>query len=668
MTYLYTNNVSITNTSASPVTTAYANTVQLDALNRLKVSTVQDQIWYTAIVDKDSDLRFVELMTSNVIVVSATATRTNTNAIVVSSTANMQPGAVITDGSGVPYSPPTYVVSIPSSGNIILNQNVTVSNGSNITVNTNRSIATATGNQTTSNLIVSSSTGFSPGNYLTNIQPGTANALPFNTFVVSVPGPNNVVLNQTVTIASGDTIASDSANSYFNVVTSDITLCPGTRPDGSLTRQSRISHRIIPGVSHTVYQTVNWNGNDANTVKRFGLFNDKAGLYWQLTGGDSLAAVVRRTNPDGSIHEDTTFRANFNTDKLDGTGPSGFNITSSNTVALTGWNGTAVNQNFAGGYLVDYAVTPGQGNTFVAGTSITVSNVTPSTFNGTFSVSSFGTSNVTVAYPTNPSTFSTMSDATLYQSQYHKYYTWWMEFIGGRTGRVRFGLGTAAGPTIVHTYNYAGQLSTSFVTSGVLPNRWEIHNTGIPNATVNMLIAGHTFNVEAGTTANPGFGVAVSNSGFTVDGTMRPILGFGNRPMAPFNLADLQLSSIELADLSNRIVSGNSTNAVGVYRYAIYINPTITGPLVTSTNVGKASRYWQYTANNAIQADTGKQLMSGYFSSQTTTATQTIANFLNMGCDVSGHNPDQLVLAVSQTVQGTAAGNIVGAMNWVEYL
>jgi hypothetical protein len=670
MTFLYSSNVGISNTSANPVVTSFANTIQLDALSRLKISTVQDQTWYSPGVDKDGDLRYVERFTSNVITVTATANRTNTNAIAVSSTVNINPGAVIEDGGGVPYSPPTYVVRIPSSGNLILNQNVTVTSTSNLTVNNNRAIATATGNQTTGNLTVSSTVGFAPMDLVLNTTPGSANTLPFNTFVVAVAGPNNIILNQNVTVANGDTIAADTANSYFNILTSDITLNPGQRADGSVTRQSRITHKVQPGVSHTVYQTVNFNGNDSNTIKAFGLFDDDAGLYWQINGTiNSLSVVVRRTLADGSIYEDKVSRANFNVDKLDGTGPSTLNFTTSSTVAMTGWNRTTANPNLVGGYLVDYAVTPGQGNTFGVGTNLTVGNVSPSTFNGTFSVAGSGTSNVTIAYPTNPGTFSSMTNGTLYQSQYHKYYTWWIEFVGGRTGRIRFGLGSPVGPAVVHQFNYSGQLSTTFVTANALPMRWQISNVGQPNATTSMSIAGNTFNIEAGGSLNPGFGVSAFTTGWLADSSLSPIIGFGLRAAAPYNSADLQLKSFTMLDTANRIVGGGGGGTLyGAFYWQLILNPSITGPIPVPVNAGKASRYWQYQPGANIVANTGILVDSGFFTSQIAQSNETITNFLNMGKDVLGYNPDQLVLCVQQLAAGTNQGNIVATMNWVELL
>ena len=663
-----TQNVLVTNGgAATPFYVEYANTIQQDALSRLKTSVIQDQIWYTPTVDKDGDLRFTELFTSNVVTATVSVTRNSAN-IQISSTTGLNAGSVVTDGPGVPYSPPTYVVSIPSGGNIQLNQNVNVTSGTVLTFNNNKTIAIATSNQNSvSNLYVSSTLGFNQNDVMMNSVLGTANVFPYNTFVISVANATVLTLNQNVSVTAGDTITGETATSYFNYNTGDINMTPGVTADGSAIRQSRITNRIIPGVSHTIYQTVNFNGSDVNTVKKFGLYNDKSGVYWQLSGGDSLSAVVRRTLADGSTHEDVVTRANFNGDKLDGTGPSGYNITTSQNVAITSWASTVVNPSLTGGYLVTYNVNSGQGNTFAIGTNITVTNVTPSSYNGTFSVSNYGTSNVTVAYPTYPGVFSSVTNGNMLQTQYHKYYTWWIEFIGGRTGRVRFGMGTAVGPVILHTAGYSGQLSTTFITSATLPVRWEIYNTSNLSSTTGMLIDGHTFNVEAGSTINPGLSVAATNIGYTLDSTLRPILGFGLRPLAPYNSADLQLKTINLTDLSNRNITGGTVSS-GAYYWALIWNPTITGVIPAPVNSGKASRYWAYTPANGITPNTGYIVDNGYFSSGITSSTETITNFLNMGQDVRGFNPDQSVLCVQQIAAGTVSGNVIAAINWVEVL
>lgn len=66
--------------------------------------------------------------------------------------------------------------------------------------------------------------------------------------------------------------------------------------------------------------------------------------------------------------------------------------------------------------------------------------------------------------------------------------------------------------------------------------------------------------------------------------------------------------------------------------------------------------------------NTGFTVDSGFFTGSITQASSTINDFVNMGKDVIGYNPDQLVLCVQQVQSGTVTGNIVATMNWVEFL
>jgi hypothetical protein len=61
-----------------------------------------------------------------------------------------------------------------------------------------------------------------------------------------------------------------------------------------------------------------------NVTKRWGLYSDTNGFFIQQTG--TGLSVVYRTNITGSVVNTIIDRASWNLDKLDGTGPSGFNL------------------------------------------------------------------------------------------------------------------------------------------------------------------------------------------------------------------------------------------------------------------------------------------------------------------------------------------------------
>ena len=70
----------------------------------------------------------------------------------------------------------------------------------------------------------------------------------------------------------------------------------------------------------------------------------------------------------------------------------------------------------------------------------------------------------------------------------------------------------------------------------------------------------------------------------------------------------------------------------------------------------------------AITSGTGYIIASGYFFGQSSNDVTASSDILNMGCDVSGYIPDQMVLCIQQLAAGTTTANIVASLNWVEQL
>lgn len=660
MTYTLNTAVTVNNTSSSPVLTKYADNIQLDSTGRLKTSIVQHQEWYNSVVDKDGDFRMTEAFYSNIIATTSNGAQTGTTINVASST-NIYPGAILTAVSGVNNNPQTIVTAVPNNSSVTLNQSVTTVNGETLVFNNYRRITTATGAQTgITSLIVGSTTSILIGDFVTN--QNTSNQFPANTFVISITNATTVVLNQPVTVTNGDTINFDHSKSYFNVLQGDLTLNSGFASDGRVIRQTRSKQQIIPGASHTLYQAVNFNGIDTNVTKRFGIFDGTNGLFWELDGvGGNLNVVVRRTLSDGSILEDRVARNSFTYDKLDGTGSSGVDITTTTSIAITGF--ASITPGILNGYNVTWNVTTGQGNSFQTDSNVLITGITPSSYNGVYTVVSSTPNTITVNYPTNPGTYSGSSSPTMYQSGYHKYYTWFIEFLGGRTGRIRFGIVTDSGATITHQFSYSGDISTTYVTEANMPTRWEIVNSSNQLYQPTMFNAGYSFNIETGKSLTHGsIGVAVGVAGgFASDSTLRPIIGFSSRPSYPYNSADLKLKTICLVDQANR-----SNTSAGVYFWELIINPTITGTIPSPITTGKSSQYYQYTVTNAIAANTGITVANGYFFNNITECVSNITEFLNLGCDVTGYIPDQMVLCIQQIAAGTNSASILATMNWSE--
>lgn len=372
------------------------------------------------------------------------------------------------------------------------------------------------------------------------------------------------------------------ANVTFVANTSEDLLYSGTASGGYTYRQSRIRYKIVPGVSHTVYNTVNFyaNTSDSNVTRRTGLFGANNGLFWEQTA-NTLAVVVRRTQANGQIVEDRTYANSFNTDKLDGTGPSGFNI-------------------------------------FTAGLD--------------------------------------------------KYYTFWFDFIGGRTGRVRFGLGTTAGPTIAHTFNYSGLISTNFVTDNALPLRAEIFNSNTQSTSPSFGIGGKSFQSEAPLAFDPFPATAMNVNGYVPDGTDTAVLTIGLRGSFPYTRGDITPKLVELIDANNQ--GKNGTPATFLYR--LYYNANVNGTYayagngaLSNANTGRASQYWTWSNTAAVTG--GRVVKSGLFGSNSQEMLDSLPDTFNLGTDING-NPDTITITLRQLAAGGATSNVFVTFDFVEQL
>lgn len=87
----------------------------------------------------------------------------------------------------------------------------------------------------------------------------------------------------------------------------------------------RQTHRVIqyiPGRQNEVSMAVIFGQPTTGVRRRFGLFDDGNGAYFE-DGGDGTYYVATRRTSESSVLEDRVARADWNVDRLDGTGPSG---------------------------------------------------------------------------------------------------------------------------------------------------------------------------------------------------------------------------------------------------------------------------------------------------------------------------------------------------------
>ena len=99
----------------------------------------------------------------------------------------------------------------------------------------------------------------------------------------------------------------------------------GTASGSGYVRQSRIHWRCFPGRASYIFISFLYNGAVTNAVKRNGYYDDDNGVFFEQNGSD--IRFVKRTNITGSV-SDANFvtQSQWNTDRLDGTGPSGHTL------------------------------------------------------------------------------------------------------------------------------------------------------------------------------------------------------------------------------------------------------------------------------------------------------------------------------------------------------
>ena len=461
---------------------------------------------------------------------------------------------------------------------------------------------------------------------------------------------------------------------YVNHI-AGVELASGTDSNGSVIRASRRRHKVRPGVSHEWRSQINWDGADptGNVVKRSGMFTNFNGMFFEVS--DDLYIVVRRRLIDGTLTETRVSRNNFTYDTMSSnTGSTNLDFNTTVQEGLTGHvstsnvgikiqNGLQANVNV---YNVVFSTANDLSSVFTAGQKVMVSGVTPNTFNGSAMVSSVNgaSKRITLTYTKNPGTYSSISSGKLLHNAFLDHHAWFFDFSGGRSSRIRFGVDTVGGPKVLHIINFTGQLGSPFESAPALMERAEIMNGGIVNYSPTMSITGVTFNVEASADLNPGFSIARNNAKipFTKNaGQEYPIIGIALREGEPYQRADIQLQSVEIADAGNV-----SPQNAGLYYWRLLLNPIIGGTVPTPTNIGKTSRQWAYTTSTTVSG--GIEMLSGYASSATVADTTTALNFLNMGSNIDYTDSDKLVLVVQEISGGTADGQIVASMNFIEDL
>ena len=114
-------------------------------------------------------------------------------------------------------------------------------------------------------------------------------------------------------------------NLEFRLNESCARLSTNTHPSSNIIHQTKFYHHYMPGKSQVILSSFNFFGNTANVVKRTGYFDDNDGIYLECSEDGTLYFVIR-SNVTGSPAERRVPQNQWNVDKCDGSGTSGFNI------------------------------------------------------------------------------------------------------------------------------------------------------------------------------------------------------------------------------------------------------------------------------------------------------------------------------------------------------
>ena len=103
-----------------------------------------------------------------------------------------------------------------------------------------------------------------------------------------------------------------------------VNLTVNTTSGSKVYRETEKVFSYQPGKSLLILNTFVFNSAQENLRQRSGYFGDDNGLYFELDG--STLSFVERSIVTGSLTETRINQANWNVDKMDGTGPSGLTL------------------------------------------------------------------------------------------------------------------------------------------------------------------------------------------------------------------------------------------------------------------------------------------------------------------------------------------------------
>lgn len=351
---------------------------------------------------------------------------------------------------------------------------------------------------------------------------------------------------------------SGSGTATYVANESSVDLAVTTASGDKAVRQSFRSFPYQPGKSLMVLATFVMNTGKANLRQRVGYFNTDNGVFFQANG--TTKSFVLRTKTSGTASDARTVdQANWNGDKLDGSGPSGITLDISKAQIL------------------------------------------------------------------------------------------YMDFEWLGVGSVRCGFIINGQFIVCHTFNNANDIDKVYMTTAILPVRYEIENTGTTASASTMTQICSTVISEGGYDQKSALTWARMTNATTVSTSFEPLVSIQLKSTSP--------GAVVIPSVFNAIPIGSVLD----YEIALIKNPTLTGSSFASlsTNVEFDTAATALTGGTIVQSTyvSGSNQGSGLGSGD-------IAyNFdLQLGVSLAGVS-DVYTLA-ARTISGT--DDVIGALSFYD--
>jgi hypothetical protein len=118
-------------------------------------------------------------------------------------------------------------------------------------------------------------------------------------------------------------VTGDDSSSEHDPYLGMVKMTVGPNVGDKVYRQTKRVQRYIPGRQGEVSMTMIFGTPTTGIRRRFGMFDELNGFFFEDSGDGTYRCVLRRNSALGVVDEESFTRAEWNVDPLDGTGPSG---------------------------------------------------------------------------------------------------------------------------------------------------------------------------------------------------------------------------------------------------------------------------------------------------------------------------------------------------------